>query len=162
MSNKAPNPVPEGMHTLTTQFWFSGDCQDALDFYEEAFGAELVAPAAMGPDGKGVMHAMLKIGDSNLMLSDAMEGTWESGPDESATAGLWVYVQDCDAFFERAVKNGCTVLQPLWDAFWGDRMGKVKDPFGHTWSIATRKIDLSPQEMAKGQEEWLESMKQPS
>ena len=107
-------------------------------------------PAVPGPDDT-VLHSMLRIGDTNLMLADAFPGTWERGPDGASTAGLWIYVEDCDALFKRAVDAGCEVLMPMEDAFWGDRHGKVKDPFGHCWAIASHKWVYSPEEMAERQ-----------
>lgn len=158
MAQPAPKPVPEGMHTITTQLWFNGDCAEAVEFYQKAFGAELAGPVAKGPDGKGVMHAMLKMGNAQVMMADAWPDMWEKGPETSATAGLFVYVDDCDALFSRAAEAGCEVIFPMNDMFWGDRMGKVKDPFGHCWGIATHKWDYTPEEIQAGQDKWLKSM----
>jgi PhnB protein len=128
-------------------------------FYQKAFGAELAAPVAHGPDGKSVMHAMLKLGNSHIMLADAWPGQWEQPPQGSATAGLFVYVENCDALFDRAVKAGCKALFPMEDMFWGDRMGKMKDPYGHCWAVASHRYDMTPDEVMKGQDAWLKSMK---
>ena len=98
----APKPVPEGMNTLTTHLWFSGRCGQAVEFYQKALGAELAGPVVPYPDGQGVMHAMLKLGNSHFMLADAAPGGWEKGPETYATAGLFAYVEDCDALFQRA------------------------------------------------------------
>jgi uncharacterized glyoxalase superfamily protein PhnB len=147
------------MNTLTTQLWYNGDCAQAIDFYQKAFGAELAGPVAKAPDGKSVMHAMLKIGNSHIMMADAWPGAWEKAPQGSATAGLFVYVEDCDRLFERATKAGCETIFPMADMFWGDRMGKLKDPYGHCWAIATHKWIMTPEEMERGQKEWLRSMK---
>ena len=159
MATPAPKPVPEGMNTITTHLWFNGNCDQAVEFYQKAFGAELVAPIVTGPEGKGVMHAQIKLGNSHVMMADAWPGSWETGPEGNATAGLFVYVDDCDKLFERATQAGCDVIFPLGDMFWGDRMSKVKDPYGHVWAIATHKWDYTPEEMKQGQEEWLKSMK---
>ena len=159
MAQPAPKPVPEGVNTLTTHLWFNGNCAEAVEFYQKAFGAELIAPVVPGPEGKGVMHAMLKLGNSHVMMADAWPGSWEIGPDGSATASLFVYVDNCDKLFARATGAGCDVTMPLDDMFWGDRMGKVKDPFGHCWFIATHKWVYTPEEMQRGQEEWLKSLK---
>ena len=159
MAQEATGAVPPGMHTLTTHLWFGGDCEQAVAFYAKAFGGELVCPMAMGPGGKGVMHAMLQLGDAQLMMADAWPGAWEQAPAGSATGGVHIYVEDCDALFERATKAGCEVVFPMMAMFWGDRMGKVKDPYGHCWGIATHTWDYTPEEIAKGQEEWLASMK---
>lgn len=159
MPRPAPRPVPEGMNTLTTHLWFGGNCSQAIDFYKNAFGAELVGPAAPAPGGKGVMHAMMRIGNSHVMMADAWPGAWEQAPKGSSTAGLFVYVEECDKVFDRATKAGCETIFPMADMFWGDRMGKVKDPYGHCWAIATHKWEMTPEEMKKGQEEWLKSIK---
>lgn len=158
MPENAPRPIPEGMNTLTTHLWFNGNCNEAIEFYQKALGAELEAPAITGPDGKGVMHAMLKIGNSHIMMADAFPGSWEKGPEEAATAGLWVYVDDCDAVYDQAVNAGCKVEIEMMDAFWGDRMGKVRDPFGHCWAIASHKWMLTPEEMRERQEAWLKTV----
>ncbi len=160
MAERAPKPVPEGMNTLTTHLWFTGNCGEAVEFYQIALGAEPAGPVVHAPDGKGVLHAMLTIGTSHVMMADAWPGGWEQGPEKSATAGLWVYVEDCDALFNRAVEKGCEVVMPMEDAFWGDRMGKVKDPFGHCWAIASHQWEYTPEEIEKGQQEWLKSMGQ--
>jgi uncharacterized glyoxalase superfamily protein PhnB len=150
--------VPEGFHSLTPHLWFDGNCAQAVEFYQKAFGAELAAPVADGPGGK-VMHALMKLGNSHLMMADAWPGQWETAPKGSATAGFFIYVEDCDKLFERATKAGCEVIFPMADMFWGDRMGKVKDPYGHCWGIATNKWIMTPDEISKGQQEWLKSMK---
>jgi uncharacterized glyoxalase superfamily protein PhnB len=148
------------MNTITTQLWFGGDCAEAIEFYQKAFAAELVGDVARGPGGGGVMHAMLKIGNAHIMLADAWPGAWEQAPQDSATAGLFLYVDDCDRVFERATKAGCEVIFPMADMFWGDRMGKLKDPYGHCWAVATHRWDLTPEEVEQGQKEWLTSMRQ--
>ena len=158
MPEKAPRPVPEGMNTVTTQLWFDGNCGEAIEFYKQAFGAEQLGHIAYGPDGKSVMHAMVRIGDTNIMMADAWPGQWETAPTDKATAGLFVYADDCDAWCDRAIEAGCESLYPATDMFWGDRMGKVKDPYGHCWGIATHKWVLTPEEVQKGQDEWLASM----
>jgi PhnB protein len=158
MPTKALKPVPEGMNTITTELYYNGNCLQAIEFYKKAFGATTIGEIAKGPDGKSVMHAMLKIGDSNIMLADAWPGNWETGPKNTATAGLFLYVEDCDKLYNQAVKAGCIVVNEMMDAFWGDRMGKVKDPFGHCWSIASLKWILTPEEISKGMDEWMKSV----
>ena len=156
MAEPAPKPIPDGMHSLTPCLFFSGDCAAAIEFYRKAFGAETVSPPVPWPDGKGVMHVMLKIGDSRFMMWDAPAESPEQGPVDSTTAGLFLYVEDCDAVFNTAVEIGCRILIPMDDAFWGDRYGKVIDPFGHTWSIATWKWIYSQEEMQQKQREMME------
>ena len=159
MAQRAPKPVPDGMQTITVNLWFEGNCKEAVEFYQEAFGARLTGPPLFSPDGKSIMHAMLKLGNSHLMMADSWPGAWERGPVKSSSAGLWLYVEDCDALYNRAVEAGCEVLEPIADAFWGDRNGKVKDPFGHCWSIASHKWIYTPEEMHERQKEWLSNLK---
>jgi len=153
----AVKPIPEGYHTLTP-FLTVRDAERAIEFYKQAFGAELRGGGvAKGPDGK-VMHAEIRIGDSRVMMNDAMMGT--KGPKEmgGSPASLWLFVEDCDAYFNRAVGAGATPIMPLGDMFWGDRFGAVQDPFGYRWSFATRKEDLTREEMQKRQKEWEKQM----
>ena len=144
----ARNPVPEGFHTLTPQLVFD-NAAEAIDWYKKALGAEEKG-RAVGPDGK-VMHAELQIGNSRLMLNDAMGDAKSPKSYGGSPISLWVYVADCDALFNRAVKAGAKVppgpMGQLADQFWGDRTGMIVDPFGYRWTIATRKEDLSREEM---------------
>jgi uncharacterized glyoxalase superfamily protein PhnB len=158
MPKNAPKPVPEGMNTVTSHLWFNGNCKEAIEFYKKALGAESPLPAVESPDGKSILHAMLKLGDTNIMMADAWPGQWEQGPKESATTGMFVYVDDCDALYNRAIDAGFEVVDKMMDAFWGDRMGKVKDPFGHCWAIATHKLILTPEEMEERQKEWFKNL----
>lgn len=144
------DPIPEGFRTVTPHLVVKGAAA-ALDFYKKAFGAEecIRMPA---PDGR-IMHAEIKIGDSIVMLADEFP-EWGMPPRNPQALGgtsvtLHTYVPDVDASFERASEAGCTVAMPPTDMFWGDRYGKVVDPFGHEWAIATHKVDLSPEEMAE-------------
>jgi PhnB protein len=145
--------IPDGYHTITAHLTVR-DAHRALEFYQKAFGAEVlhVAPA---PGGK-VMHAALKIGDSILMLNDQFP-EFGGDPAPSATGGtgvsLHIYLENVDAAFERAVSAGASVKMPLMDQFWGDRYGIVMDPFGHKWSLATHNRDMSQEEMQKEQEQ---------
>jgi uncharacterized glyoxalase superfamily protein PhnB len=93
------------------------------------------------------------------MMADAQPGRWEQGPTDSTTMSIFLYVEDCDAVYNRAVAAGCEVIEEMMDAFWGDRMGTVKDPFGHCWSLATYKWVYTEEEMKKNQEEWLKSIR---
>ena len=146
MPTPAPSPVPEGMSTITPHLWFNGNCAEAVEFYQRALGARLQGDIIPGPQG-GVWHAMMSIGDSKIMAADA-EGAHEHGPEDHTTVGFFLYVHDCDAWYDRAVEAGCTVIDPIEDMFWGDRVGKVKDPYGHTWAFATHKLVFSDEEMA--------------
>jgi uncharacterized glyoxalase superfamily protein PhnB len=112
-----------------------------------------------GPKGK-VMHAELVIGDSIIMLADEFPEFGSLSPQSTGGSGtgLHIYIEDVDSAFDRAVKAGATVEMPVDDMFWGDRYGKLRDPFGHKWSIATHKADLSAEEMKKGMDETMAKM----
>jgi PhnB protein len=144
----AVKPIPEGYHTITPYLAVE-DAERAIEFYKDAFGAEehLRMP---GPDGK-VAHCELQIGDSKLMLSDPFPQSSTTPPKEAGTttASIFMYVDDVDAAFEQATRAGASVTMPLEDMFWGDRFGTVTDPFGHIWSLATHKEDLSAEELAE-------------
>lgn len=139
-------PIPEGMHTLTPHLVCAGAAQ-AIDFYTRAFGATEVMRMP-GPDGR-LMHASLKVGDSTLMLFDEMPEWGALGPKalKGSPVTIHMMVPDVDATFARAVAAGATVKMPVADMFWGDRYGKLADPFGHEWAIATRILDLTPEQM---------------
>jgi PhnB protein len=144
-------PIPDGFHTVTPHLVIR-DCDQALTFYEKAFGAEILARAP-GPDGK-LWHALMRIGDSMVMAVDEFPDMGAGHPRAPATLGnttvsLNIYCPDVDAWFDRAVKAGCTPSMPPADMFWGDRYSIVKDPFGHSWAIVTHKEDLTPAELAE-------------
>lgn len=140
--------IPEGMHTATPSLVVRNAAK-AIDFYKQAFGAEELF-RMNSPDGR-VAHAELKIGDSVIFLSDEFPemGTGCASPQAlgGTTGGLNLYVEDVDRAFDRAVKAGATSVMPVADMFWGDRFGSINDPFGHRWSIATRKEILTKQEV---------------
>ncbi len=144
---------PKGYHTVTP-YLILRDAAKAIDFYKAAFGAEETFRMP-GPDGK-VMHAELKIGDSMVMLGEEMPKMGATSPQtvNGTTMGLFLYVKDVDTAFNRATTAGAKVEMPLQNMFWGDRYGKLKDPFGHSWSMATHIEDVPPQEMAKRHKEW--------
>jgi len=156
---KAAKPVPDGFHTITPQLTLDNAAQ-TIDWYKKAFGAEEVRRSA-GPDGK-IMHAELKIGDSRFIMHDAMQGS--KGPQAfgGSPASFWLYVENCDTLFNRAVNAGAKVQMPLEDQFWGDRAGAVADPEGYSWWIATRKEDLTPAEMQQRAAEFFKQMAQPT
>ena len=139
-------PIPDGMHTLTPHLVCAG-AADAIEFYKAAFGA-VEGGRLAGPDGK-LMHAMVRIGDSALMLVDEMSGCGVLGPKalKGTPVTIHLYVKDADAVTTRAITAGATVVMPLQDMFWGDRYGVVEDPFGHRWSIATHMRDLTPEQI---------------
>lgn len=141
---KAAKPVPAGFHTMTPQLVLDNAAQ-AIDWYKKALGAEEVG-RSLDPEGK-IMHAELKIGDSPFMVNDAMGGGKGPKAYGGSPASFWLYVDDADAAFNRAVSAGAEVRMPLADQFWGDRGGAVADPEGYTWWIATRKEDLTRDEI---------------
>lgn len=142
------NPVPEGTHTVTPHLIVRGGDR-AIDFYKRAFGAKELMRMP-DPQGK-LMHAELQIGDSRVYLADEFPAWGSLSPLalKGSPVVIHLYVEDADAVFQRALSAGAKVRQPLADAFWGDRYGQVADPFGHFWSVATHKEDLTPEEMMK-------------
>lgn len=153
---KAKSAVPEGYHTVTPQLTLD-NAAEAIEWYQKALGA-VEGNRATGPDGK-VMHSELRIGDSRVMVNDAMMGS--KGPKAlgGSPVSLWIYVDDCDALFNRAVSAGARVadgpMGQLTDQFWGDRSGTLTDPAGYRWTIATHKEDLTPEEMEQRQKEFM-------
>lgn len=153
--------VPQGFHTLTPHL-IVRNADQAIEFYKKAFGAELQGDVARAPDGK-VMHAQLRIGDSNLMLNDEMPEYGALSPlsGGSSAVTIHIYTPNVDAAFERAASAGAKVGMPLMDQFWGDRYGTVTDPFGHKWSLASHVKDLSPEEIKRGMDEAMTKMPPP-
>lgn len=154
---KAKQAIPEGFHTVTPQLTLDR-CAEAIDWYKKALNAKEVTRAA-GPDGK-IMHAELEIGDSRIMMNDAVMGGKSPKDLGGSPASLWVYVDDCDALFNRAVAAGAEVRGPMYqltDQFWGDRSGTFVDPYGYQWTIATHKEDLSRDEIEQRQAEFMKN-----
>jgi uncharacterized glyoxalase superfamily protein PhnB len=141
-----PKPIPAGMTAVTPHLVCAG-AAEAIEFYKKAFGAaeELRLPA---PDGK-LMHAQIRIGGAAVMLVDEMPGWGVLGPKalKGSPVTIHLFVADVDAFVARAVKAGAEVTMPVADQFWGDRYGQIRDPFGHSWSVATHVRDLTPAEI---------------
>jgi len=150
--------IPEGYHSVTPMFVFK-DARKAIEFYKRAFGAQ-EHYAMPGPDGKGVMHAELQIGDSIIMMGE--ENPHE--PCKSAeTAGgspvsFYLYVGNVDEAFRIAVEAGAEARMPVQEMFWGDRVGSVQDPFGYSWSLATHTKDLTPKEIQQGAQAFFAEM----
>ena len=139
-------PIPDGMHTVTPHLVCAG-AADAIEFYKKAFNA-VETIRLPGPQGK-LMHAAIRIGDSAVMLVDEFPDMGAFGPKwlKGSPVTIHLYVEDVDAFVERAVAAGAKITMPLEDMFWGDRYCKLEDPFGHHWSVATHVRDVSPEEM---------------
>ena len=153
--------IPEGMHSVTPHLVCAGAAK-AIDFYARAFGATELGrlPA---PDGK-LMHAAIRIAGSTVMLVDEMPEWGALGPKalKGSPVTVHLYVEDVDAFVARAVKEGAKVTMPVADQFWGDRYGKIEDPFGHSWSVATHLRDVTPEEMQRAMQEMAKNMKAPA
>ena len=155
---KAKSAVPAGHHTVTPHL-IMNDAASALDWYAKALGAEELS-RALGPDGK-VMHAEIRIGNSIIMLNDEMGGGKSAKALGGSPISLWLYVEDCDALYNRAVAAGATVppgpMGEMADQFWGDRCGAIIDPEGYLWTIATHKEDLTPEEMKQRAQEFFKN-----
>jgi PhnB protein len=141
-------PIPEGFHSVTP-YLTCNDTAKAIDFYKRAFDAKEII-RMQGPNGK-IGHAEIKIGDSVIMLADEMPGSESRSPQSlgGTSAGIFLYVKDVDAAYEKAVSAGGKATMPPQDMFWGDRFGRLSDPYGHSWSLATHKEDVAPEEMKR-------------
>jgi PhnB protein len=150
MAKKA-QAIPQGYHTVTPSLMVDG-ADRAIDFYKKAFGA-VENSRFPGPDGK-LMHAEIKIGDSVLMLGDEMPDQGARGPRSygGTPVAFFIYQDNVDAAWKRAIDAGATTVMPLVDQFWGDRAGCVEDPFGHRWWLAQHIKDLTPEELRKSAE----------
>jgi uncharacterized glyoxalase superfamily protein PhnB len=149
MTTASVQPIPPGFHAVTPHLVCAG-AAEAIAFYQRAFGAEELSRLP-GPGGR-IMHAMIRIGDSVLMLVDEFPEMGAKGPASlgGTPVTLHLYVTDADAAFARAVQAGATARMPVAEQFWGDRYGIVVDPYGHQWSIATHVKDLTPEQMMEG------------
>ena len=136
---KKTKPIPKGYNSITASLTQT-DAAKTIEFCKKAFGARVLMNM-LGPGGK-IMHAEIQIGDSRIMLNDEMQ-------EPAQPAGLFLYVTDVDKTFSKALKAGATVLMPVQDMFWGDRFGRVMDPSGNRWGIATHREDVTPKEMKK-------------
>jgi len=148
---KAASPIPPGFHTVTPHLTIKGGAAAYIDFLKKAFNAVEIARSP-GPGGK-LMHAHVKIGDSNIMFADDFSAEFHMPPlaEGRLPMHLHVYVPDADALFNQAVAAGAEVTMPIGDQFWGDRYGQLRDPFGIDWAIGSRQEDLTPAEMQERQ-----------
>ena len=144
-------PIPENYHRVTPYLVVDG-AAEAIDFYSRVFGAtELMR---MPAPGNKIGHAEIKVGDSVVMLADAVAGMGHKSPKTlgGSPVSLLLYVEDTDTTVKRAIENGAKLSRPVEDQFYGDRMGTVEDPFGHVWHVATHVEDVSPEEMKRRME----------
>lgn len=148
----AVKSIPDGFHSVTPHLICAG-AADAIEFYKKAFNAVELLRMPL-PNGR-LMHAMIRIGDSHVMLVDEMPEWGALSPKslKGSPVTIHLFVEDVDAFVARAVAAGATVTMPIADAFWGDRYGKIEDPFGHHWSVATHQRDVTPEEMQKAMQQ---------
>jgi PhnB protein len=140
--------VPDGYHRVTPHLTVR-NARQMIDFYTKAFGAVECGEPAPGPDGKTILHAAIKIGDSIVFLNDEFPDMGAVAPPagKPSPVTLHLYVQDADKQFQQALAAGAEVVMPLADQFWGDRYGIVRDPSGHQWSIGSHMEDLTPEQM---------------
>jgi PhnB protein len=163
MMTRSKKGVPEGQHTLTPQLTFDNTAE-AIDWYRKNLGAKELS-RSKSPDGRQIMHAELQIGDSRIYVNDAMGGGRSARGVTNMPMTLWAYVEDCDTIFNRATAAGAKVEGPmgqLADQFWGDRTGSFTDPFGYRWCVATRKEDLTEDEMQRRAAEFFKNQPQPT
>jgi PhnB protein len=150
-------PVPDGYHTATPVLTVD-DGERALEFYSAAFSAKK-REGVSSFNGK-ILHAEFQVGDSIFMLSDEFPGMGNRSPRSlgGTAASVWLYVPDVDATYRQALGAGATSVSEPIDMFWGDRHARVRDPFGHEWSIATHREDVPPAEMEKRAKEFYAQM----
>lgn len=154
--SKSVRAIPEGYHNVTPYLTCKNTAQ-AIEYYKSVFGA-VETVCMKGPDGR-VGHAELKIGDSHVFLSDEFPGmNTAPTPGVKNACGIFLYLENVDAAFNRAVAAGAKVDMPLENQFWGDRYGKITDPFGHQWGLAQHMEDVAPAEMERRSKEWQAKM----
>lgn len=146
MSKSQVKPIPDGMHTVTPHLICAG-AADAIEFYKKAFNAVELGKVP-GPEGK-LLHALIRFGDSPIMLVDEFPSHNSFGPKslKGSPVTIHLYVQDVEVVFKQAVAAGAKITMPVADMFWGDRYGLLEDPFGHHWSVATHVRDVNPKEL---------------
>ena len=156
MAKKA-QAIPKGFHSVTPSLMVDGAAK-AIDFYKKALGAEELMRFP-GPDGR-IMHAEIKIGDSVIMLGDEMPEQGARGPKSigGTPVTLFIYGENVDAAWKRAVDAGAKPIMPLMDQFWGDRGGSIEDPFGHHWWLAQRMQELTPEELRRNADAFFSQM----
>lgn len=163
-TTKGANPIPEGYDSITPHLMVK-NCVNAIEFYKKVFGAREEYRFTMPDDNTKIIHAVMRIGNhSRIMLADEFPGMCDSNLSDGAKIGspktvggnsvfLSMYFENVDEIFNKAQNEGATVIMPLMDAFWGDRYGQLKDPFGHVWEVATHKKDMTKEEMERAAKE---------
>lgn len=141
-------PIPEHFNRVSAHLIIKG-AGEAMDFYKKAFGGEELCRMP-GPDGSSVMYGEIKIGDSVVMVSEEWPGEGPASPTtlKNSSVTIHIYTEDAHAAHQKAVDAGATSTMPVTEMFWGDLYGRVIDPYGHHWSLATHVKDLTPEEMA--------------
>ena len=148
-------PIPDAFTTVTPSLVMK-DCNKTIEFYKKALGAQELMRMP-GPDGK-IMHAEIKVGNSHVMMNDEIMGSKSAETLGASPVTFYLYVEDADSSFKKAIAAGCKEIMPVADMFWGDRMGAVSDPYGYKWNFSTHVKDMTPEEMKRGQDEWLKQM----
>jgi len=150
--------IPEGFSSVTPMFLFR-DARAAIDFYKRAFGAQ-ERYAMPGPDGRGIMHAEIQIGNSIVMMGEEnpQQACQSAESFGGSPVSFYLYVENVDEAFKTAVSAGAETRMPVQDMFWGDRMGTVSDPFGYSWSLATQVRVLTPEEIRQGAQAFFAEM----
>ena len=148
-------PVPEGYTTVTPSITVS-DTPKAIDFYKKALGAT-ERGRFEGPDKK-IMHAEIQVGTARIMLMDEVMGARSAQSFGGSPVTFYLYVENCDSAFKKAIEAGGKQIAPVSDMFWGDRMGQFEDPFGYRWTVATHKKDMTPEETKAAGEAWMKEM----
>ena len=148
-------PIPEGYTTVTPSITVN-DAPKAIDFYKKALGAT-ERGRFDGPDGK-IMHAEIQVGTARVMLMDEVMGSRSAQSYGGSPISFYIYVENCDTAFKKALDAGGKEIAPVGDMFWGDRMGQFEDPFGYRWTIATHKKDMTPQETKAAGDAWMKEM----
>jgi PhnB protein len=161
------NPIPEGLDSVTPHLMVKR-AVDAIEFYKKVFGATEEYRFAMPGDNEKIIHSELRIRNSRIMLADEFPGMCDPNLSDGKigspkTVGgnsvfLSMFFENVDEIFNKAQSEGATVVVPLMDAFWGDRYGQLKDPFGHIWEVATHKKDMKREEMEKAAHETFAKM----
>ena len=152
-------PVPQRLSTVNARLVFNNQASAAMKFYADAFGAEMLEEPFLGPGGE-VVHAEIRIGDSVVFVTDEGDdgnGVAPVSVGGKVTAVMALNIADVDELWERAVGAGCEVIFPLADQFYGDRGGRLRDPFGHQWMLSTHIEDVDRAELDRRMEAWSES-----